>query len=806
MPGIKTTFLSACGDFTLTKEYIREPDGSLSSRPYPLTSKFTSHVEWINDLDDLAAKIKEHSLAGHCMLKGNLTRDIVCESRAGLMAPSSTQFICLDFDGIILESQTIDDVLSLIGLGDTDYIIQYSSSQGINPGFYAHIFMLTDREVSPEHLKRWLKHVNLNVPFLADNLRLTATKTSIHWGLDLTTCQNDKLLYIAPPLLVNIPDPLPNGRVTTVRKTRREAFIPEVHSDTDTQRLAKLKMLRSKEGLPELSEVIRYDAKHHADVFKNPGAMSITGMRTARGWTYLNINGSTTWGYYHKTDNPEVVGNFRGEPFYLTRDINPTYYHEALERAKLAKRQAHMPEDPSKAQFWVLNDRKDGRYYKASYVPGSGITLSPAPSIKHLEDFCTLHKIGMPDAIPDWDVKFDPTNPKVFDPKERWVNLFRPTKYKVSCLNRFSGDARAVALGNPNSGKIPSVYYNLLKHVCGDDEVATERFINWLAFIWQTGRKPKTAWVLHGTYGTGKGRFLKVLLELFGDHCIPTSPEAMNEMFNLELKTSQIMWIDEVTTDAWENSKVTPKLRGWISEDNLSIRAMRKDRDSKEPNFTAFIVAANEYNPVEIRDADRRWNVAPRQERPLKTMPWATPDVLDDFTGWIYKEENIQAFADALFLYRVDVSKVIEPMENDAKSTVMQVTQNLPEDIIQALQKGRVSFFLEHVMPNASAGGGTSAIDAMDYKAVVARIMQGGRQALKTTEVATIFRYLLGWNQPVAKFVKAASKYGLMLSNKRARREGAVIVGDYFDFVVTEDDRALWNQLNEAKLRVVKQG
>jgi hypothetical protein len=278
----------------------------------------------------------------------------------------------------------------------------------------------------------------------------------------------------------------------------------------------------------------------------------------------------------------------------------------------------------------------------------------------------------------------------------------------------------------------------------------------------------------------------------------------MNEQFNLELKTAQIMWIDEVTTDAWENAKVTPKLRHWITEDNPSIRAMRKDRDSKDLNYTAFIVAANEWNPVEIREADRRWNVAPRQEVPLKALSWCTPEMIDEVIGWMYQDENLQAFADSLFLYRVDIAKVLEPMENAAKNVVMQVTQNLPEDIIRALDSGNTSFFLEHVA--TASGASNSAIDAMDYKKVVSMMMQGGMIALKTAEISSIFRFLVGWNQPTAKFVKAASKYGLILSGKRARRDGQVIVGDYFTMQVTDADRVLWHQLTDAKLKVVKEG
>lgn len=801
---MKLTYLSAADEYPLTKSYTKEPDGTMSSRPYPRTFRFTSHVELVNSIEDFLETLRSHSAAGHCLLKGNLTRAILGESRAGLSAQEHTGYICLDFDGLDLKGRSLDQVLHDLGLGDVDYILQYSSSQGLKDGFYAHVFMMLDRPQSPEHLKRWLKNSNMTVPFLADQLALTPTNMAIHWTLDITTCQNDKLLYVAPPVLTNIEDPFPDGRIILNKRERKFAYIPDITRDVDNAARDLLKNLRAKAGCEVKEYKYKFDADTGHEVLQNPDAMSITGMRTARGWTYLNINGSTSWGYFHRTDNPKVIGNFRGEPYYLTKDINPAYYKEALDRARTAKNEAHRPSDHAQPAKWVINDRSDGRYYKVSYTPEVGVELSPAPSIKHLEDYCKLNNIPFPDAIPDWDVVFDPTQPAPFNSDERWINTYRPTEYRVRSMNKFAGPLKAAALADPNVGKIPHVYELLIKHVCGGDQIAADRFTNWLAYIWQTGRKAKTAWVLHGTYGTGKGRLLKVLQALLGDHCIMTTAEQVNEAFNGNIKTAMILWIDEVTTDSWDNEKVTPKLRQWIDGDEVPIREMRKDWNAKSKNFMSIIVAANEHNPVEIRLHDRRWNVAPRQEIKLKHCTWATAGVLDDDVGELYQEDNLQAFADALYLYPTDIGAVRDPLENEAKNDVMRVTQSLPQDIVDALQKGHTSFFLEFVS-NPTAAAAASSIDTMEYRMLVERMMQGGRQPFKTSEIATLFKHLAGWNQPNAKFVKAASKFGLNLSGRRCRINGQVTVGEYFTFFPTEDDKALWAQLAQPKLSVVKE-
>jgi hypothetical protein len=714
-----------------------------------------------------------------------------------------THFICLDFDGLEFGTRNLDWVLDAIGLGETDYVLQYSSSQEVKEGFYAHVFMMLDRPAAPEMLKRWLKRVNLSVPFMADQLKLTPSKMALHWTLDITTCQNDKLLYIAPPVFNNMEDPFEEGgRIQLCKRGKPTAFIPQVHEDVDNQGREKLSALRIAAGCDAKDYKVRVDTKTGYEVLENPDKMSITGMREARGWTYLNINGSTSWGYYHKTANPDIIGNFRGEPYYRTKDVDPAYYREALDRAKAAKGEAHKPQDEAREHRWVINSREDGRYYKVVYRPEDGVTLYPAPTLKHLQDFCTASNIPYPEAIPDWDVKFDPTDTKPFDSEERWINIYQPTEYKLSVMRRLFGENRAQALKNPNTGKIPDMYYRLIYHFCGSDHDAAKRFINWLAYIWQTGRKAKTAWVMHGTYGTGKGRFLKILQALLGKHCVLTSPEQVNEKFNGNMAAALILWIDEVTTDSWDNDKVTPKLRQWIDGDEVPLRAMRADWVTGVKNFMSIIVAANEHNPVEIRMHDRRWNVAPRQEVKLRKVDWATPEVLDD-EGPLYAPENLQALADNLWLYRVDVGQVREPLENSAKNAVMNVTQNLPTDIVLALEQGNVSFFLDYVSDTTPTSTITPA-DASEYKRIVGQMMEGQRIALRITDIAHIFKAVAGWNQSPGKFVKAVSKYGLDLSKKRCRIDGNVLPGTYFTFHPTEEDRAIWAQTQKSKLRAVK--
>lgn len=96
---------------------------------YPLTKYFTSYEEEITSSLDLFNAIKTHAAQGHCLIKGNLSRPLIDEERRGATATDdATQYICLDFDRH--ETDDINDDLARMGLGNINYVLQYSASHG----------------------------------------------------------------------------------------------------------------------------------------------------------------------------------------------------------------------------------------------------------------------------------------------------------------------------------------------------------------------------------------------------------------------------------------------------------------------------------------------------------------------------------------------------------------------------------------------------------------------------------------------------------------------------------------------------
>jgi hypothetical protein len=196
--------------------------------PLPSVRRFWSFTRNAADLDQLYALLVTHAEAGHCLLKGSAGPPLRHESRAGRTdpnAPTDLLVLDLDFDQGFAD---IDKFLEAIGLGGVSYVLHHSSSAGITaqPGLRAHVFIQLATPVAPVQLKLWLRHLNLTVPGLREQVSLSANGMTLTYPLDVTSCQNDKLLFIADPVVQGLEDPLAGRRFELCGRSaeRRSAF------------------------------------------------------------------------------------------------------------------------------------------------------------------------------------------------------------------------------------------------------------------------------------------------------------------------------------------------------------------------------------------------------------------------------------------------------------------------------------------------------------------------------------------------------------------------------------------------------
>lgn len=731
-------FLTA--DKPIVKRY-ELVNNELVKHPYPFVYEVTSNRETCNNLHDLFQHIQKYAARGDCMVKGKLGRQLVAESRKGTTNPEElTEWICLDLDGIE-GYQSVDHFLSDIGCAETDYILQWSSSMGIEnkAGFRCHIFMQLDKPVRPQQLKNWLQDLNLSRPTLSGQLQLTKTGNSLRWPLDITTCQNDKLLYIAPPDLgKGITDPFPNKGTRGKPATPRISFEQRVHKKLTLptnlilqealrdRTHAKVSELRVAAGLPKM-KAVKYKFDGTVEYMANPGQATITDMKEERGFVYFNLNGGDSWAYYHPVESPEFIYNFKGEPTYKTQELLPQYW------AKLTQQAASGAPDANGRIYLAFREFTSGVYWNGIYdTVNDRLELYPAKSETQLRHFMKNNKMPLGESIPDWKRVFEPNNPNVIDRQAQTVNIYNPSELMK--------DPTPPYVASP-----PPVINKIIDHVLGNDMATLDHFYNWLATIVQFKTRAGTAWVLQGTQGTGKGLLMhNILTPLFGyENVAAKRMEELESQFTEFMENKFIVFIDEIEAGkSLYHAKVTAKLKNLIVEPMISIRNMYRPA-YLAPNFASMIFASNKPSSVEVAPDDRRFNVGVYQENKLQI----TSSEIDTI------EKELSEFYAYLMHYPVDPDRARTPLISTSRSTLIDISRTAIDTISDALLKGDLQTLWDHLPSQKSLTPGNALIQtkSQGYRDLIVDVVSniGNHDKLTRDELYTIFEYTVG-NMPTS--------------------------------------------------------
>ena len=768
----------------LVKTITVNPDGTRDTSPYPHVKNFTSHTVVVSSLTEFYEAIRTHAQQGHCLYKGLLDRPLHSESRAGhTLTAEYTPWVCLDLDDY--PAATVAEAMGQLGLAQVEHIVQHSASSGLGPGLRAHVFFQLATPKAPTLLKSWLIHKNLELDLPTE---LTASRVALKWPLDISTCQNDKLLYIAPPQL-NTPDPIPE-RLSLVPGA--EAYeLPAFPQNTHERMLDKINDLRQEGGYRKRS-ALRTTPVGGVEVLKNPQPAVVTGAKTERGFTYLNLNGGDSWGYYYPEGRPELLHNFKGEPSYHLREIVPDYFIQLQAAPRAAQPVEDAPRDAEGIQRWVISDKLTSRYYKVAYdTQAKSVELLPAADRRRLLDYTMAYNLPEPDLVPDWEVVFDPTDPTPVDFDRSRINTFTPTKY-------WTGSHSGTV---PNDPELAKPLVTLIHHVVGGCGDSMEAFLNWLAYLWQVGRKPQTAWVLHGRTGTGKGMLFEALRKLFGEHALSYTVDTLADRFTGPLARAQLVLLDEVDSDQIDSAHLAPKLRNLITEETLTIRRMKAEPASV-PSYFGLIIAANLRNAAVITFDDRRYNIPPRQEVELKKAINVSTGA---FRRTVLSDEALGAFATLLATMDVDEARVMTPLETDAKKAMQAASLSSPDHVVRALFEGDFSYFAMFLPPADDLTDIGPQLTA--YREIVGRMYEDlstvpfGQEVmipLTRNELRTIFGYLVGWKTPPSKFMVSAARYGLTIEQDAIEYRGGQVIGTPFAFTMTPQAKTVYEALTRS--------
>lgn len=717
----------------LTKTYIRKADGTIEKSSYPHVYNVTSHEENCKDMQAFFKQIVAYAAKNFCLVKGTLSRPLKNESRAGTTNTNDeTDWICLDIDGLSGKVD-IPQLLKALNLDHITYVMQYSASYKVeNNDLRVHIYMQLDKPYTAPFLKQWLTHLNLNTPLLASQIRLTRTGNSIHWPLDISTCQNDKLLYIAPPVFQGMKDPLPPNRIKYVKRPKAvldlSTFQPNA-TILKEQATTLFNTLREKAGLPKRKVTYKYsDATEY---MVNPDQATITGTKTERDFVYFNLNGGDSWAYYHPENNPEFIYNFKNEPVYRTKDLLPDYWKEVLTvqaRAKkasqiVAKTGAQVTQTKILLAFC---DPKSSLYYRGYYDPATDhLELNPARSEKQLRDFAKQHDMPLGDFIPEWTYTFDPASTVRIDPTAKYINTYRPSPFNT--------------ISKPQTTCPPTIL-KIIHHALGSNADITQHFMNWLAVILQHKTRTLTAWVLHGTTGTGKGVLMnKILRPLFGtSQTAIRRMEELNEQYNHYIQHAFIVFVDEVQTRALVNEKgAIAKLKNFITEPTITIRRMYSNA-FEVPNYSNWIFASNMPDPVAIDSNDRRFNVAAYQAKSISLTE----------TDITRIDKELQAFHNYLSSYPADVALAATYLNTEDRTNLIAISETAPDTVANALRKGDMSFFIDLLPTDTRPPQFSQAERLADYKHVlhqlIDRTQKSGACAIARDELRYLFEYTVG--------------------------------------------------------------
>jgi hypothetical protein len=798
---LRITFLEATNGLPLSKHYKK---GS-GFKPYPHVKAVTSHRYDVNvdtGLEDFERLVREHSSKGHCLMKGSLKRDLVNESRAGQTNRTElTNLLVLDIDGVRLpkstnsgDKLTSTDVTFLanqivaelpIELRDVSYVAQASASLGLKGDKVSmHIFMLLSVAMPAKSVKLWLQDCNFESDIFSEQMELSVNGQSLKYPLDTSVADNSKIIFISPPTFSHVrsnPFETDEDRIVRVDRGQPTLDLASLMSDISPQRCHEKAQkhkdkLRDAAGFSKRQTKIRVATidNQTEEVLSNPDKMAIAIVdETSFPYIRCNINGGDSGAYYFDMSKPTYMYNFKDEPLFEIEKADKDFYVSIFDRYEERLEEVGHATKPI-----VLRDYSTDTFFNGVYDPNTKQFAKEYPltpiSKMNIEDFFMNHGKVPPDFIPDGRVIFDPTS------NEEAIN-FNKIPYYVNTYQRSdyvrNAQTPQVPLEIGHGQRIKDtcpLIHTIIYHILGNGDEEYERFINWLAYIYQTSKKTGVSWVLTGTQGTGKGIFYsKILRGLFGTPHVPMKfLQSMEEQFNLYMRDALFLVVDEFHMASASSSagKMADKLKNQITEPTITIRGMRSNQVEVE-SYTNYLFLTNRVDAVNIETGDRRYNIAPKQEEKL----------LDKFPGIAKQldsgklEKELYEFAGLMQTYKVDAHLAKTAINNLAKEQMRNVSMSVFEEFCQALKEGKLSYFTDILDINTATVLHSNEIEAAQrlVKSWIAHA-EHPYMVLPMEHLRTVFHVQTEQNPRLSQreFTKRMSRNGIETERKRPHGAG----------------------------------
>ena len=673
----------------LTKTFAMT-NGVLAATPYPQVSKVTSHHVEVDNLQQFHDALCAHAAKGHCLFGGRLTRPLIAESRAGMTLKEPKSWLVFDFDKV--DAASTDDVIKRFlpkECQNVSYIAQLSASM-FKPevtSWSGHIFMLLDEPIDDVRLKQWFESLNFTVPALAESLTLSDSEMALHWPLDRSVAYSSRLIFIAPPKCYGYSPPLSlQDSIQLVKKKQPTLKIPNFQPLDSSVIKSKINELRRAIGLDDIGyELTPYEGGYVLDLSHE---VNVHGIRTSGDhFIRFNLNGGDSFAYFIDLRRPELIRNFKGEPYLKTEEAAPELWRSLRKVAPRAVAKSPLAEGTEILAFYATNQNSLVKI--GSYDPGEPKLTLHNSGERAARAWMSEYGIVRTGDLPHMDLVFDPTCDVQYVAGSTQINTFRATKYM----------AREKHKTKPSTiADVPTIANKIMRSMLGNptDEIYAH-WLNWLAFIFQHRKKSTTAWVLTGVEGTGKGSFVKYFLRpVFGNEMVKTVQFGLlGQEYNDFLEQALFVVFEEADVDAVANqAALQMKLRHFITDDPITIRKMRTD-PYEAANYANVLFFSNKNKPVLVPNGDRRFNIPERQN----TRMFLSPNEMKALAAGAELDE----FTDVLLHWPVDEQKVVQLIETQTRKDVHEATTAINQQIADAVMDGDLDFFMNRIPSDAEA-------------------------------------------------------------------------------------------------------
>lgn len=732
---MRLTFLSAAVPLTKTISYSAR-DNRYTVASYPMVSKVTSHEVQANSIHEFARHIEEQGLLGRCLLKGHLDRALIDESRAGHATDDPHEWVCFDFDKVDCPP-TFEGALVAIGkylpqyTHDVEAVIQLSASC-FHPEatrLSAHVFMRLSEPVSSKVLSEWFTHINFQ-PNVLPEVRLTDSANALSYPVDRSVSSPAKLLYIAPPRTAGY-KPKDTDFVRVVSGKHKTLAIPHFPVVSHAEEYEHINKLREQFGLPRRE--FKVTPHRGKDVLLGDNKGRIHDVRNSGdGYIRFNLNGGDSLAYFINLREPELIGNFKGEPYMYTENVDEGFY-KALVKATQTMPKHRQTEGNEVMAFYATN--QGSAIYIGTYNRVTDSLRVDKSTETAAYAWQREHGVVIKQGFPHYDLTYDIRSDVRYEEGYPVINLYERTEFIKLYSQRERTEALDPKLFNRFATDCP-VIYKTIKSVTGDER-SMLLFLNWLAYIFQTRTKATTAWVLWGRQGTGKGQMMQhVIKPLFGaQHVGQVLMKAVDSNFNSSLEGKMFMNIDEAAlTQTRDKIETMSKLKNWITEPTIFINTKFVVEHEVE-SFVNFILTSNDSRPVVVDQDDRRFHVGSRQETRLQYTP--------SEMAVLVQGEELPKFATLLGDLIVDEFLVRNPEWNDAKQQLFESTHSLPDRIALAIYEGDTNFFFAARPSDTQMAVNRSLLPIKEYDDLLRAMANNTLSVLKREDLYVLFKVVV---------------------------------------------------------------